>query len=62
MFIFDAVLMLLVMLVFNILHPSEVVALQKGGLAAKKAWKMERIAGHHHRVISDDSESGLARL
>ena len=60
LYIFDAVLMLLVLVLFNVIHPSEVVALVKGGKAAKKGWKMERIVGYHQRVPSDNSGRGFS--
>lgn len=56
LYIFDSVLMLCVMVIFNFVHPSEVVALVNGGKAAKKGWKMEKIVGYHQRVSSENSE------
>lgn len=58
LYIFDAVLMLCVIVIFNVVHPSEVVALMRGGNVARKGWKMQHILGHHHS-LSDDS-TGLA--
>ncbi|KAL6405811.1 hypothetical protein AUP68_10950 [Ilyonectria robusta] len=55
LYIFDAVLMLVVMALFNVLHPSEVVALVRGGKVAKRGWKMDKIVGYHERVASDNS-------
>ncbi|OBT89316.1 hypothetical protein VE02_02567 [Pseudogymnoascus sp. 03VT05] len=60
LYIFDAVLMFCTMVIFNIVHPSEVVALVEGGKMAKNGWKMERIVRYHQRVLSDNSGSGLA--
>ncbi|KAG4411840.1 hypothetical protein IFR04_015024 [Cadophora malorum] len=60
LYIFDAVLMLCVMLIFNVVHPSEVMALLKGGKAAKRGWKMEKIVGYHQRVSSQNSGKGIA--
>jgi SNF family Na+-dependent transporter len=59
LYIFDAVLMMCVMVIFNMVHPSEVVALLRGGKAAKRVWKMENIVGHQHSV-SNDSGRQLA--
>ena len=55
LYIFDAVLMLTVMVVFILIHPSEVNALLKGGKAAKGrlGTKMMLLNGNHRRVISD---------
>lgn len=57
LYIFDAVLMFCAMVIFNIVHPSEVVALVEGGKAAKRGWKMEEIVGYqqHQRVASSNS-------
>ena len=44
LYIFDAVLMLAVMVVFNFVHPSEVNALLKGG-KAMRGWKLEKVEG-----------------
>jgi hypothetical protein len=60
LYVFDAVLMFCVMVIFNVVHPSEVVALVDGGKAARKGWKMERIVGYHQRIPSDNSGSGFA--
>lgn len=60
LYVFDSVLMLCVMVMFNVVHPSEVVALVGGGKAAKKGWKMETIVGYHQRLPSDNSERGFA--
>ena len=43
LYIFDAVLMFVVMLIFNWSHPSEVKALLRGGLYSKGFFKMEDI-------------------
>tara|TARA_R110002060_G_scaffold984_5_gene2271 strand:+ start:888 stop:1130 length:243 start_codon:yes stop_codon:yes gene_type:complete len=59
LYIFDAVLMLAVMVIVNVVHPSEVIALIKGGNVAKKGWKMERIELYHQRIESDDLRNGL---
>jgi hypothetical protein len=59
LYIFDAVLMLCVMALFNVVHPSEVLALVNGGKAAKKGWRMKKITGFHQRLPSDNSGSGL---
>jgi hypothetical protein len=58
LYIFDAVLMLAVMVLFNVLHPSEVVALVRGGNVVKRGWNMRKIVGYHERAASDDSERG----
>lgn len=57
LYIFDAVLMLCVMVMFNVVHPSEVVALVEGGKMAKMGWKMESIVGYgqHQRIASGNS-------
>ena len=60
LYIFDAILMLFVMVILNVFHPSEVVALVNGGKAAKNGWKMERIVGYHQRVASENSGRGFA--
>jgi hypothetical protein len=60
LYVFDAVLMLAVMVLFNVLHPSEVVALMRGGKVAKRGWKMQKIVGYHERVASDNSGRGIA--
>ncbi|KIL86244.1 hypothetical protein FAVG1_10641 [Fusarium avenaceum] len=57
LYIFDALLMLAVMVLFNVLHPSEVVASVRGG-NVKRGWKMRKIVGYHERDASDDSERG----
>ncbi|PVH74220.1 RTA1-domain-containing protein [Cadophora sp. DSE1049] len=59
LYIFDSVLMLAVMVVMNVVHPSEVTALINGGNVAKKGWKMERVPGHHRRISSDHSRNGF---
>lgn len=43
LYVFDAVVMWLAMIVMNWIHPSEVVALSSGGRAFTSAWKMEKI-------------------
>jgi len=60
LYLFDSVLMLCVMVIFNIVHPIEVVALVSGGKAVKKSWEMERIIGYHETLSSDVSGGGLA--
>jgi hypothetical protein len=57
LYIFDAVLMLGVMVLFNVVHPSEVVALVEGGKIAKRGWKLESVGGYHqhHRIASSNS-------
>jgi hypothetical protein len=55
LYMFDSLLMFCVMVIFNIVHPSEVVALVNGGKAAKKGWKMERIVGFHQLLPADNS-------
>jgi hypothetical protein len=62
LYIFDAVLMLAVMVIFNMVHPSEVTALMNGGKKAKNGWKMERVVGWHQRVESDTSGVGIAEI
>jgi hypothetical protein len=54
LYIFDSVLMLCVVIIFNIVHPSELVTLVKGGEAAKKGWKLKRINGYHQRILSEN--------
>lgn len=51
LYIFDAVLIWCVMVLFNLVHPSEVVA--------RRGWKMEKIVGYQH-VASDNSAGGFA--
>lgn len=60
LYIFDSVLMFFVMVIFNVVHPSEVVALVNGGRVAKKGWKMARIVGYHERISSGNSGGGFA--
>ena len=60
LYIFDSVLMFAVMVVLNVVHPSEVTALIRGGNVAKKGWKMEKIPRHHQRVSSDYSGTVIA--
>ncbi|OBT69395.1 hypothetical protein VE03_01136 [Pseudogymnoascus sp. 23342-1-I1] len=57
LYIFDAVLMLCVLVVFNVVHPSEVVALVEGGRMAKRGWMMESVGGYqqHQRIASGNS-------
>ncbi|KAH7205234.1 RTA1 protein [Fusarium oxysporum] len=60
LYIFDAVLMLAVMVLFNVLHPSEIVALVSGGNVVKRGWNIEKIVGYHERAASNNSERGSA--
>ena len=60
LYIFDAVLMLCVMVIFNLVHPSEVVALMNGGKAAKMGFRMEKIMGYHQRGSSGNSGIGFS--
>jgi SNF family Na+-dependent transporter len=60
LYMFDSVLMLCVMIIFNTVHPSEVVALVNGGRAVKKGWKMERIVGYQDTISSDNLRGGVA--
>ncbi|KAJ8071191.1 hypothetical protein OCU04_001529 [Sclerotinia nivalis] len=60
LYFFDAVLMFAVMVLFNVIHPSEVVALLRGGKVAKMGWKMKKIVGYNEGVASVDSGRGLA--
>jgi uncharacterized membrane protein YhaH (DUF805 family) len=53
LYIFDAVLMLAVMVVFNFVHPSEVNALLNGG-QAMRGWKLGKVEG--------DVRHGMTRL
>jgi len=46
-YVFDSVLMLGVMILFNIIHPSEVQALLRGGKASRGGLKMYSIPGTH---------------
>jgi hypothetical protein len=60
LYFFDALLMFCVMVLLNFVHPSEVVALLNGGKAAKRGWKMEKLVGFHQRLLSENSQRGLA--
>ena len=62
LYIFDAVLMFGVMVVFNVVHPSEVNALLKGGRMAK-GWKMVDLKEDLEEGSSDGAilESGIRR-
>ncbi|KAM0123675.1 hypothetical protein ACHAO1_011242 [Botrytis cinerea] len=60
LYVFDALLMCTVMVLFNIIHPSEVVALSRGGNVATRGWKMKKIGADRERVASTDSERILA--
>ncbi|KAF8851416.1 RTA1 domain protein [Acephala macrosclerotiorum] len=62
LYIFDAVLMFAVMVIFNMVHPSEVTALMDGGKKATNGWKMERVVGWHQRAESDTSGVGIAEI
>ncbi|KAH7378030.1 RTA1 protein [Cadophora sp. MPI-SDFR-AT-0126] len=55
LYVFDAVLMFAVMMLFNVIHPSEVVALIRGGQVAKRGWKMEKIVVYNEGVALVDS-------
>jgi uncharacterized membrane protein YhaH (DUF805 family) len=58
LYIFDAVLMLAVMVVFNFVHPSEVNALLKGG-QAMRGWKLGKVEGGvGHGMTRLDGYSG----
>ena len=54
----DAVLC--IMLIFNVVHPSEEVALMNGRTAAKRAWNIEKIIGYPQRVSSQNLGRGFA--
>lgn len=43
LYIFDATLMLAVVLIFNVVHPSEVQALLRGGRAIKRGVAVEEV-------------------
>ncbi|KAE9364760.1 RTA1-domain-containing protein [Stipitochalara longipes BDJ] len=60
LYFFDALLMFCVMVLLNVVHPSEVVALVNGGKAAKRGWKMEKLVGFHQRILSENSGMELA--
>lgn len=60
LYVFDAVLMLGVMGLFNVVHPSEVVALVKGGKMAKRGWMMESVGGYHQHQRIESGNSGRA--
>jgi hypothetical protein len=60
LYIFDAVLMWAVMVLFNLLHPSEIIALVSGGNVVKRGWNIEKIIGCQERAASDYSERGSA--
>jgi hypothetical protein len=60
LYLFDSVLMLCVIVIFNIVYLIEVVALVSRGKAVKKSWKIERIVGYHETLSSDVSGGGLA--
>ncbi|KAH7248223.1 RTA1 like protein-domain-containing protein [Fusarium solani] len=52
LYIFDAVLMFLVMVLFNWIHPSEITALLNG-MDITKGWRMNSVPEYHHRLGSD---------
>ncbi|RYP80323.1 hypothetical protein DL770_006270 [Monosporascus sp. CRB-9-2] len=52
LYIFDAILMFLVMVLFNYVHPDEISALHAGG-GATQEWKMGILSRHHRRLESD---------
>lgn len=57
LYIFDGVLMFAVMVVFNVIHPSEVQALLKGGWMVKRLKMVELVEDSHSqvdKVISND--------
>ena len=60
LYLFDALLMLCVMVLLSVVHPSEVVALVNGGKAAKRGWKMEKIVGFHQRLLSENQGTEFA--
>ena len=45
LYVFDAVLMLLVMVILNVWHPSEIMALAKGGKFSKNGFWMDTLDG-----------------
>lgn len=63
MYVFDAGLMLVVMMIFNYWHPSEVGSLLKGGKMAK-GWRIKDIDTRAERVRSSDLElnGGMVRV
>lgn len=52
LYIFDAVLMFLVMVLFNWIHPSEITALLNGR-GITKGWRMNSVPEYHHCLGSD---------
>ncbi len=52
LYVFDSVLMLVLLVVFNVVHPSEVVAFTNGGKTIKQGWKMKEIRGYNDRTES----------
>lgn len=53
LYIFDALLMFLVMVLFNVIHPSQVIALMGYGKDASYGFNMDRISQSHRRLASD---------
>ncbi|GKT47198.1 protein RTA1 [Colletotrichum spaethianum] len=50
LYIFDALLMFLVMVLFNLVHPSEIVAILAGGGYVHE-WKMDTLPQHRHQRL-----------
>lgn len=53
LYVFDATLMFLVLVLLNLVHPSEVVALIDGWKGTSDGFKMDRVSPYHHRLTSD---------
>ncbi|PVH77089.1 RTA1 domain protein [Cadophora sp. DSE1049] len=60
LYIFDSVLMFAVMVVLNVVHPSEVTALIRGGNVVKKGWKMERIPGQQQPLLAPKAPGSMS--
>ncbi|OHW90248.1 RTA1 domain protein [Colletotrichum incanum] len=50
LYIFDAVLMFLVMVLFNVVHPAEIAAILAGGGYVHE-WKMDTLPQHRHQRL-----------
>lgn len=50
LYVFDALLMVLVMVLFNWIHPSEIVAIFAGGGYVHE-WKMDTLPQHRHERL-----------
>ncbi|RYP41686.1 hypothetical protein DL767_000891 [Monosporascus sp. MG133] len=52
LYVFDAILMFLVMVLFNYVHPAEIFDLHAGACATQE-WNMSILSRHHRRLESD---------